>query len=178
LKCSAGNHLWRHGLALAIYNKAGALTNNGEVPRTFFAKRETLAKFFDASYNAVCNAVKYLRDEKWLLPTEKENHFLYARHDDWAAKNPGKCMARDLVPYQEEADPFVGKLFAIARGSLKVKEHWIIGMRKNATDEEILDLFAKQREIDIARRKSGDGHLTAPNNSLYVVMHKLKVRRK
>lgn len=178
LKCSAGNHLWRHGLALAIYDKAGALTNNGEEGRTFFANRTTLSKFFGASYNAVCKAVKHLRTEKLFQATDKENHFLYIPHDTWAFLNTGRCVGRDLAHYQEETDPFVGELYALAQGSLRVKEHWVNGLKKLASEEEILEMFKQQRAADIARRKAGDGHLTSPANSLYAVTAKLKARRK
>jgi len=174
LKCSAGNHLWRYGLALAIYNKAGALTNNGDPDRTFFAKRETLTKFFGSSYNAVCNAVKRLRKDGWLLDTDKENHYLYVSHEAWEKLHPGKCVARDLVPYQEEADPFVGKLFALAHGSLRVKEHWVVGMRKLASEEVILEMFAAEVAEAKARRKEGKYTLTSPSQCLYRVTQKLK----
>jgi hypothetical protein len=178
LKCSAGNHLWRHGLALAIYDKAGALTLNGEDGRTFFAKRETLSKFFGSHYNAACKAVNFLRRLKFLQATDKENHFTYIPHDKWALLYPGRCVDRDLAHYQEETDPFVGKLFALAQGSIRVKEHWIIGLKKLAPEEEILEMFAQQRALDIARRKSGDGQLTSPANSLYAVTARLKAHRK
>jgi hypothetical protein len=178
LKCSAEWHLWRHGLALAIYNKAGAITNGGDPNRTFFVQRSTLAKFFDAHYNAVCKAISTLRKEKLFLATDKENHFLYVSHEKYATSHPEKCAARNLVPYQEEADPFVGKLFAIAKGSLKLKEHWLVGMRKYATDEEIVKLFAEQRDKDIARRKAGGeaARFTSANNSFYAVSLLVKSR--
>jgi hypothetical protein len=175
LICSADRHLWSHGLALAIYHKAGQITRGGEEPRTFFAHRETLAKFFDASYNATCNAMSYLVKEKWLTPTEKEKHYLYVPHEKYIFQFTGdRCAVRELVPYQEGADPLVKRLFAVAQGSLRVKEHWVVGLRKHASDDEIVELFIQQRKADIARRKSGDGFLTGPNNSLYAVLTKLQ----
>jgi hypothetical protein len=178
LKCSAGNHLWQHGLAFAIYQKAGELTIGGEDGRTFFANRETLTKFFDSSYNATCNAMKYLVANKWFEPQNKISHFAYVPHSKWIFLYPDKCVARDLLPYQEEADPFVGKLYAAAQGSLKVKEHYLVGLRKLASDEEILELFKQQRGADVARRKAGNGRYTSPNNSFYAVMETLKARGK
>lgn len=175
LKCDAGFHLWHHGLALAIYNKAGALTK-GDKDKDFFANRETLAVFYKAHPNSVSNAMNFLLKRGWLEPTDVEKHYKYVNHDKWAflGKNAEQCVSRDLVAYQEEADPFVGKLFAIAHGSLRLKEHWVVGVRKVATDEQILEAFAEQRRIDIARRKNGDGHLTGPTQSFYAVTQKLK----
>jgi hypothetical protein len=75
-------------------------------------------------------------------------------------------------------DPFVGKLFAIANGKLRVKDYVVVGLKKLASDAEILDLFAKQRAHDIARRKAGDGLNTSPNNSLYTVGQLLNCRKR
>ena len=178
LMCNAAAHLWQHGLALAIYLKAGELTRGGEEPRVFNTRREVLSKFFDASYNGICKAMKILVNNGWLVPTEKKGHYLFVKHAQWAEKHPGKCVDRDLLPYQADADPFISKLFAIAQGSLRLKGDYIIAsLRKLASDEEILAMFTEQRKIDIARRKSGDSMYTAPNHSLFTVREKLKARQ-
>lgn len=100
LKCCAERHLWHHGLALAIYQKARTVTNGGEKP--FSANQITLAKFFDAHPNSVHNAMNFLRKNGWLVPGDKYDEYLSISHDDWVkdrAKEgkPSSCIERKLA---------------------------------------------------------------------------------
>jgi hypothetical protein len=176
LHCSASWHLWQHGLALAIYDKTGAVTNNGDLDRTFWAKRTTLATFFDASYNGVCNSIKLLRHDGWLLDAKKQNHFIYVTHAKWAELHPGKCAVINLCAFQEEAqeDPFLGRLYAIAQGQVRLKEHWIAGVRRHADDETIIEMFAKEMRAAREQRAKGKDYMTSPENCFYRVSLKLK----
>jgi hypothetical protein len=97
LKCSSEHHLWRQGLALAIYVKAGTLTNGGENP--FTASQVTLAKFFDSHLNSIGNAMNFLRKHGWLVPGEKADEYKYVSHTDWVAAHAGHCVERKIVPY-------------------------------------------------------------------------------
>jgi len=174
LKCFAGNHLWKQALAYAIYNKAGELTKGGEEPRTFSCNKETLREFFGASKNGVDKAIKFLLKHGWLKATAKKKHLKYVSHEKWAETFPGKCVERNLLPHQEEADPFVGELYAVAQTDLRLQPHWLASVRQCASDIEILSAFTEQRRADIARKLAGDGHMTSAKNSFYVVCDRLK----
>jgi hypothetical protein len=100
LHCCAERHLWHHGLALAIYNKARTVTKGGETP--FSANQVTLAKFFDANKNSVLNAMNFLRKQGWLIPSEDtKGEYKCISHDEWVkarAKEgkPTNCIERKL----------------------------------------------------------------------------------
>jgi hypothetical protein len=104
LKCCAERHLWHQGLALAIYQKAAAVTNGGEHP--FTANQTTLAKFFDAHKNSVLNAMNFLRKKDWLRPTDEEDEYKWVSHTDWAkAHDKANCIERVLAPPTHRAVP-------------------------------------------------------------------------
>jgi hypothetical protein len=175
VNCCATWHLWRQGLALAIYQRAGALTNGGKTD--FFAKRETIAKYFGANYEATRRAFLVLINNGWLevLPDDPKN-LKWIDHEQWAFKtNWEKCIVQDLNPWHGEADPFIGRLFAVAGGRFRTKPHWILGVRQHGwTDEEILELFRK--EIAAANEKRGrrEYHMTGKHECFYRVAQHVK----
>jgi hypothetical protein len=78
------------------------------------------------------------------------------------------------MPYQEEADPFVGKLYAIAKGKLRLSgPHIIEGLRKLATEERILEMFAIEVMWAEHRKKNGQYENNRPDQCLYAVKQKL-----
>lgn len=175
LKCCAEFHLWERGLVLAIYSKAGALTIGGDASRTFFANATTLSKFFGCHNNSATNAIKYLTKHGWFKPTAKKRHFIWVSHEEWAKTPRGQqCVERDLMPYQEEADPFISQLWAIAKGKLRLAgPHIIVGLKKLGTEERILEMFANEMMWAEHRKKNGDHENTRPDQCLYVVKQKL-----
>jgi hypothetical protein len=100
LKCSAEQHLWRQGLALAIYGKARTVTAGGERP--FNANQVTLSIFFRAHKNAVLNAMNFLRKNGWLIPSG-ENEYTVVSHEEWVKRQakegkPSSCIEQKIVP--------------------------------------------------------------------------------
>ena len=96
LKCCSERHIWHQGLSLAIYEKAGAVTNGGET--LFSANQTTLAKFFDAHKNSVLNAMNFLRKKGWLLPSDEEDKYRWVSHNDWVKTHgKGDCIERVLA---------------------------------------------------------------------------------
>ncbi len=172
-KCSPAWHLWRHGLALAIYLRAGTITNGGKTE--FFAKVETLKNYFGSSYEAARRARCLLVSNGWLSPVPNdEGYFYFVTHDAWAILFPNKCCERDLLPWSGDADPFIGKLWAAAGGRFRAKPHFLLGVRKYGTEEEILAVFNEELEAAKVKRMSGDKYLTAPSQCFYRVYMKLK----
>ena len=97
LKCSSEWHLWRHGLALAIYDKARTVTAGDKKP--FNANQVTLSKFFRAHPNSVLNAMNYLRKNGWLIPVA-EDEYRCLSHDDWVKEHskPLPCIEQKKMP--------------------------------------------------------------------------------
>jgi hypothetical protein len=94
--------MWHHGLALAIYCKAGAVTwTEKGTRRPFSANQTTLAFFFKAHPNSVSNAMNYLRKNGWLIPHKEngqvvEGEYKWVSHSEWAKSHPSLCIPRKL----------------------------------------------------------------------------------
>lgn len=174
--CNTEWHLWTQPLALAIYNLAGRVTNSGEKP--FFAKRQTVALHFGSHRNTTSKAFKTLINNGWFEHTDKEDHFKYVLHSAWAFTHPDHCVIRELQHWSEEADPFIGKLWAVAGGRFRAKPHWILGVRKYArSDEEVLTLFKEELARAAERRAKGSYEETSPAQCFYRVSRHLKQRK-
>jgi len=177
MNCCTAWHLWRHGLALAIYTRAGQLTANGKTE--FFARRQTLAKYFGANYEATRRAFLLLVNNGWLEHGSDETHFKYMTHDDWAFLHEGKCVVQDVNPWHGEADPFIKRLFGVAGGRFRAKPHWLLGVRKYGyTDEEIVALFRTELTTAAERKKRGNHSHTAAGQCFYRLSCFLKANSK
>ena len=83
------------------------------------------------------------------------------------------------MQWEHEADPLVGKLYAIAEGKFKVYENHKLSIRKYGSDEEILSLF--RNEVLAAKgmgRARGAWEGTSPMKSFWTVYNHLKARAK
>ena len=177
LNCSPAFHLWRHGLSLAIYIRIGQLTYAGHNERNaFFGKISTLAKYFDATYEATRRAFKLLVANGWLTPVPNEpTKYFYVEHDAWVSTHSGACMVAELLqPWHGTADPFVGQIWAAAGGKFRGKIHWFLGAKKWAPEEVILDLFRKELAAAKVRKANGDWRSTKPEQCFYKVTEYLK----
>jgi hypothetical protein len=167
--------LWSHGLSLAIYDRIGILTNGGQTE--FFATRQTLSKYFGSSYEATRRAFLVLVNNGWLTPVpNEEGHFTFIKHDVWAfTTDYVKCVEQQLNPWHAEADPFIGRLFAVAGGKFRAKPHWLLGIRKYGySDDEVLKLFTTEIAAAKAKRDRGAYGMTSPSQCFYRVHNYLK----
>lgn len=181
LNCSPAFHLWRHGLSLAIYIRIGQLTYAGSAERNvFFGRISTLAKYFDATYEATRRAFKLLVANGWLAPVPNEPaKYVYVDHDAWAFTHEGRCMVAELLqPWHGTADPFIGQIWAAAGGKFRGQPHWFIGVRKYATEEVVLELFRKELAAAKERKARGDWQCTNPEQCFYKVSQHLKAEFK
>jgi hypothetical protein len=174
MNCCTAWHLWRQGLALAIYNRAGTLTNGGKTE--FFPNIKTLSKYFGSNYESTRRARLVLINNGWLTHGTDERHFNFIAHDTWAfTTNWEKCVEQDLNPWHGEADPFIGRVFAIAGGRFRAKPHWILGVRKYGySDDEILELFRKELEAAACKRAKGEHSMTGNHQCFYRVSQHLR----
>jgi hypothetical protein len=172
-KCRAYWHLRASGLWIATYDLVGAVTNGGENP--FFSSIMHVSRYFETDYETQRRVFKGLRSQGWfeLLP---DNQYRYIAHDAWAEKHPGKCNVRELLPWQIETDPLVGHLYAVTGGKLRIYENMLIGMRKLATDEEILALFKTEWQEAQNRKARGDWSGTGARSILERVRYLLKTK--
>lgn len=158
-------------------HRIGQITYVKGGPRNeFFGRITSLAKYFGATYEATRRNFHLLVSNGWLtIVPDKQGYFNYVHHDDWAQGTDRKCMvAPILTPWQGTADPFVGQLWAAAGGRFRGKAHWILGVRKYATDDLILDLFRTQLAAAKEKRKRGEYRDTGPGQCSYQVAQFLK----
>jgi len=162
---------------LAIYHFIAGLTGWGET--SFFSSIQKVADYFDADYETVRRVFKQLIKEGWLRRDEiKRNHFWLVKHNEWEDSHKGQCVKRAAMVWEHESDPFVGKLYAIAEGKFKIYENQVIGIRKLATDEEILKLFNTEIRAAKERRKNGSWERTSPLACFWVVYKYLNEQRR
>ncbi len=164
-KCCAAKHLWRHGLALAIYDKIGEITNGGE--RRYHTDTARMAVLFGASKAyvrrmfAALNRAGFLvvlkpadldyRDGGKLLYKKERAIKLrkYIRHDDWAKTHPGKCVVVDeqLMPWSANADPLWGQIYSAVDGKLRANEGLVKAARNSGVSDDVFigNLYQSQR---------------------------------
>lgn len=173
-KCGAYWHLRHSGLWLAIYDLIGGLTNGGELP--FFSSIQRVATYFEADYETVRRVFAKMRRHGW-LERRADGHLYYIPHDVRAKKYPDECCKRDLVSWQNDTDPLVGKLFAIAGGRLHLYENHVKAIRFVATDEEFVAAYQKEFTEAKLRRESGNYEGTSPTKCLWRVYGRFKQRK-
>jgi hypothetical protein len=175
--CTFAWHYKKSGLYIAVYDLLGSLTSSGKT--SFFSSIERVATYFDADYETVRRIFKQLVKEGWLhigrSPSGGRAYF-WIDHTTWAAEHPGKCCERSPLVWENEADPLVGKLYAICNGKLRLYEGHVAGIKKLASDEEILELFRKEVEAAKAKRARGEFGGTAPKEVFFRVYRFLKRR--
>jgi hypothetical protein len=135
--CSFAWHYKTSALYQGVYSLIGQVSSGGK--NSFFSSIEKVATYYDADYETVRRIFKQLRNEGWLKPDAADARKLWwVSHDDWAKVNPGKCCTRAVLVWEAGTDPFVGKIYAILEGKVRLYENWVIAIRKFASDEEIL----------------------------------------
>src|SRR5882672_1309828 len=70
-KCDSTRHLCRYGLALAIYQKIGQITNGGK--RTYHSDTAIMAEFFEANKAYVRRMFALLDRAGWLVVEHHED---------------------------------------------------------------------------------------------------------
>jgi len=177
--CSFAWHYKKSGLYLAVYYLIGSLTSGGK--NSFFSSIEKVATYFDADYETVRRIFKHLAKEGWLravLSSTGRKAYFWVDHETWAATHPGKCCERSPLVWENDTDPFVGRLYAICDGKLRLYENHVIAVRKLANDEEILELFRKEVEATKVKRARGEFKGTAPLACFWRVYGFLKQRQR
>jgi DNA-binding transcriptional regulator YhcF (GntR family) len=171
-KCCAAWHLWKSGQALAVYDFLGGITSGGK--GEFFSSIRQVAIFFGMNYEATRRVFKVLR-KLGFIELLTEGKFSYVSHEEWAEKNPGKCAARELLPWQECSDPFVGKIWQIAGGKLRVLDWQVAAIRKHVGEESFLLEFEQQINESVKKRiPGGDWRGTASKAIFWQVYNRLK----
>ena len=172
-KCSAAWHLRKSGLYLGVYDLIGGITNGGS--NKFFSTVLRVSEYFGSDYETTRRVFKNLTRQGWLELTG-EGEWRYITHDVRAFIKDD-CNKRELLSWQVETDPLVGKLWAAAEGKLRVVEHKVVALRKYGTDEEIVALFKAELEKAEANKLLGKYTGTAPVSCLYRVMLHLKQKQ-
>ena len=182
--CCAAWHLRGSGNMLAIYDLIGKLTGGGKMPFFSTASRVTLYFYpeaaddelkFKSAYETVRKSLSTLRKLGFLkiLP-DRTQHWVH--HEQWAKAHPDKCNERDLLPWQFETDPLVGRLYAIGGGKIALKPHVISGLRRLGSDEEIEVLYGQLMKLAEARRVEHGWSKVNPGIVLWSVRKEL-IRR-
>jgi hypothetical protein len=152
--CSVERHLFRSGLALAVYQKLYGLTSKkGWV---FHTSKEGLQHFFGVSKNGLGNAFKLLVKLGWLEELDANPETLYEirkqefrpknyrviPHKEWVLTHPDQCLDETMPWDGEEKDRLGSDLWNVSKGNLK----WFGGQlkavrRSGFSDDEIVARF-------------------------------------
>jgi hypothetical protein len=174
-KCDYYWHLKKSGLQQAIYCLIDNVTLSGK--NEFFGSLEGVAAYFGTSYSVVHRAVKQLVRTGFLTYDTKNRHYWYVSHTDWAKKHPGQCCVRELAAWQEETDPFVGQIYAICGGNIRVFPRQVEWFRKLACDQEFLEQLRIEVANGKARRAAGDYNRTSAKQCLWATADFFKERK-
>lgn len=149
-RCDATRHLFRNGLALAIYQKVGQITNGGQ--RTYHSDTARMAVFFAANKKhirrvfALLDRVGWLvvqRDPDTLKAVKKDRSKKIRRwisHEEWVKSHTGECTKVDelLMPWSVGVDPLAGRLWSAMDGKLRMYEALVTHARScGRSDSEI-----------------------------------------
>ena len=178
--CCAAWHLRNSGLYLAVYDLIGGITAGGKTP--FFSSVKHVAIYFDADYETVRRVFKGLR-KMGFLDLNEDGKYLYIPHDKFVSAFPGKCNVRELLPWQSETDPLVGKMYGAAGGKLRLMEGKVIMLRKymeqaGLSDEVVLAFFVKTLEFAAESRKRGDYKRTSAYACFQHVLERAREKAK
>jgi hypothetical protein len=173
--CCFAWHYRKSGMYLAVYSLLGGLTKGGET--SFFSSIEKVAQYFDADYETVRRVFKQLVKTGWLKHGETARNYLWVGHAAWERSHPGKCSVRPTMVWENEADPIVGKLFAIAGGKFRLYPNHLVALRKFASDDVILHNYTAT--VAAAARDKANGLASKdPRGCFWQVYHRLKLLAK
>jgi hypothetical protein len=186
-QCSTAWHLQNTGLGLAIYDVIGGITAGGK--RTYFTSIKRMSQYLGRDYSSVQKAFENLRHLGWLewedvldKSSSDIKKYRYIPHELWAGtkENAEQCCKRELLPWQEQqADPLVRQLYAIAEGKVRIFEYQVAGLRKLAEgdDMRVLEMFQHEMAAAKADRAAGRWSGTSPKQCLYRVRQALQKKR-
>lgn len=150
--CNAYWHFVNSGLWLAIYNLIGAVTDSGERP--FVSSKKTVARYFNKDYETVRRVFRKMEKAGW-LERRGDGELYYVDHATWAERHPDQCYKRAVLVWENETDPFVGKLWAVAGGKLHLYPGHVVAARRVANDEEFIEAFQKEFMAAQERKAAG-----------------------
>jgi hypothetical protein len=131
LQCCSEVHLHKSGLALAVYNKIGALTKGGENGGTYFTTLEPLADLFSVSPNSIWRVATWMTKIGFLekLPSTNKSEraadcflskqYRYVSHDEWAGNNPGQCYEALDPNWDDLSEPLAKELWKSSKGNTR-----------------------------------------------------------
>lgn len=171
-KCCTAWHLHKSGQALAIYDLIGAVTSGGKTP--YFSSIEKIAEYFGMNYEAARRTIGVLV-KIGFLRRDSEGPLHYVSHNEWVKHHAGKCTNRELLPWQETADPFVGKVWKIAGGKIRVVDWQVAAIEKFIGKDFFLVEFQKSMDEAVQRRvPGGDWSRSSPKAVFWDVFNRLK----
>ena len=172
-KCGHYWHFRKSGLYLAVYDLVGSVTAGGT--NEFFSTIDRVRIYFGSSYEVTRRVFKNLVKQGWFEYDHTIRHYRYVSHDDWAKTHPDQCTKRELLPWQVETDPLVGRIYAACGGKIGVFENQIIAIRKlGITDEEFLGTLRKEIAEAKERRALGEYGGTSAKQCFWRVFNELK----
>lgn len=180
--CGTERHLWRHGLALAIYQKVGQITAGGQ--RKYFTDTARMALFFEANKTYVRRAFALLHNVGLLIVTNQDVKRArgvkvrqWISHEDWAKANPGKCVSVDvaLMPWAGDADPLCGRLWAALDGKMRMYENLLKHARScGLPDDEIIAAISANWKLAKEKRANGNYDRTGTKAVFFDTISTLK----
>lgn len=147
LQCCSEVHLHKSGLALAVYNKIGALTNGGENGKVYFTTLEPLADLFGVAPNSIWRVVTLLCKEGFLEKSAmnggseqadcfQSKRYRYVGHTEWASKNPGKCYESLDPNWDDLGDPLARELWQVSAGNTRWYTNQLVCLRSTNWDDQ------------------------------------------
>jgi hypothetical protein len=152
--CSPERHLFRSGLALAVYQKLYGVTHkNGWV---YHSSKEALQHFFGASRKGIHNAFKLLVKHGWLEEQDanqealsvarkmefRPKNYRVVQHNEWALKHGAQCLDETMPWDGEEKDKLGSDLWNASTGKLQWYANQLRSLRSSGfTDEKIVAEF-------------------------------------
>jgi hypothetical protein len=186
-KCDVTRHLWRYGLALAIYQKVGQITNGGQ--RTYHADTAPMGEFFGANKAYVRRMFALLDRAGWLVvehhedtrkdirKTRSKKIRRWVSHEEWAKSHAGECVkvAEFLMPWSADADPLCGKLWSAMEGKIRIFENLITHARScGRSDHEIETALSQAWQAAKAKRARGEYEGTAAKTVFFATIKALR----
>jgi len=143
--CSAEWHLqqMKSRLASSLYNWARRLSKQS---RVFSASAEHVAEYFGVNRKTALSALEELAENGFFIIDRSErfkpNVYRVISHNEWAKRNPSRCVEKIAFPWDGEGDPLGRQLYAISGGRVKFWPLQMNGLRNMGfPDEQIIEHF-------------------------------------
>jgi len=164
--CSVERHLFRSGLALAVYGKLYGLTSKkGWVYHT---SKESLQMWFGVSQKGLSNAFKLLVKLGWLEELDADPETVYeikkrehrsknyrvVPHKEWVLTHQDRCTVENMPGDGETKDKLGSDLWNVSKGNLKWYASQLTAVRKSGFSDR--DLVAQFRTFVEDKRREND----------------------